>query len=98
MLKRVAGETDAVETPIGNLPRRDDLNLDGLELADGALHELFRVDTTDWRDELAAIGEYLAGYGARLPSALKAEHQRIVDALSARAEPESAPARKVAAN
>jgi phosphoenolpyruvate carboxykinase (GTP) len=98
MLKRVAGEADAIETPIGNLPRSEDLNLDALELGDGALHELLRVDDADWRDEQAAIGEYLASYGTRLPDALRAEHQRIVDALSAQAESEVAPARKVAAS
>ena len=98
MLKRVAGEADAIETPIGNLPRSDDLNLTALELGDSALHELFHVDDADWRDEQAAIGEYLASYGTRLPDALKAEHQRIVDALNAQAEPEAALARKVAAS
>jgi phosphoenolpyruvate carboxykinase (GTP) len=98
MLKRVTSAADAIETPIGNLPRAEDLNLDNLELADGALHELFRVDNADWRDEQAAIGKYLAGYGTHLPDALKAEHQRIVDALDAETEPAAAPARKAAAS
>jgi phosphoenolpyruvate carboxykinase (GTP) len=98
MLKRVAGEADAIETSIGNLPRSDDLNLTALELGDSALHELFHVDDADWRDEQAAIGEYLASYGTRLPDALKAEHQRIVDALNDQTEPEAALARKVAAS
>jgi phosphoenolpyruvate carboxykinase (GTP) len=97
MLKRVAGEADAIETPIGNLPRTDDLNLEGLNLTDGALGELFRVDNAEWREEEAAIGEYLSGYGAHLPDALKAGHQRIVDALAAIAPPAAAPARAAAA-
>ena len=97
MLKRVAGEADAIETPIGNLPRTDDLNLEGLNLTDGALGELFRVDNAEWREEEAAIGEYLSGYGAHLPDALKAEHQRIVEALAAVAPPAAAPARAAAA-
>ncbi len=87
MLKRVTGEADAIETPIGHLPRVEDLNLDGLELADGALEALFRVDGAEWRDEQAAIGKYLESYGARLPAALKAEHRRIVEALEDEAEP-----------
>jgi phosphoenolpyruvate carboxykinase (GTP) len=85
MLKRVTGDAGAVETPIGNLPRAEDLNLDGLHLDDDALAELFRVDAAEWREEEAAIGEYLAGYGEHLPAKLKAEHQRIVDALAAEA-------------
>ena len=98
MLKRVTGEANAVETPIGNLPREEDLNLEGLNLADGALDELFRVDSAEWREEEAAIGEYLAGYGSHLPDALRAEHQRVADALDAAAEPATAPVRKAAAN
>jgi phosphoenolpyruvate carboxykinase (GTP) len=98
MLKRVIGEAGAVETPVGNLPRIEDLNLDGLDLPDGALDELFRVDNAEWREEQAAIGEYLAGFGTHLPDALKAEHQRIVDALEAETGSVAAPARKAAAN
>src|SRR5690242_19792650 len=97
MLKRVAGEAGAVETPIGNLPRTDDLNLEELNLGDGALDELFRVDNAEWREEQAAVGEYLSGYGAHLPGVLKAEHQRIVEALAADAPPAAAPARVAAA-
>jgi len=98
MLKRVAGEANAVETPIGNLPREEDLNLEGLNLIDGALDELFRVDNGEWREEEAAISEYLASYGSHLPDALKAEQQRVADALDAAAEPVAAPVRKTAAN
>jgi phosphoenolpyruvate carboxykinase (GTP) len=98
MLKRVIGEAGAVETPVGNLPRIEDLNLDGLDLPDGALDELFRVDNAEWREEQAAIGEYLAGFGKHLPDALKAEHQRIVDALEAETGSVAAPARKAAAS
>jgi len=61
------------------------------------LDELFRVDNGEWREEEAAIGEYLAGYGSHLPGALKAEQQRVADALDAAAEPAAAPVRKAAA-
>ena len=97
MLKRVTGEADAIETPIGNLPREEDLNLEGLNLADGALDELFRVDNAEWREEEAAIGEYLAGYGSHLPGKLKAEQQRVADGLEVAAEPAAAPMPKAAA-
>jgi phosphoenolpyruvate carboxykinase (GTP) len=85
MLKRVTGEAGAIETPIGNLPRVDDLNLEGLQTADGAMEELFHVDNAGWRAEQDAIGEYLDGYGSHQPDKLKAERQRIADALDARA-------------
>jgi phosphoenolpyruvate carboxykinase (GTP) len=99
MLKRVAGEAGAIETPIGNLPRPDDLNLEGLHLADGAIEELFHIDNAGWRAEQDAIGEYLDGYGAHQPDKLKAERQRIADALDAEARGgAAAPVRAAAAS
>jgi phosphoenolpyruvate carboxykinase (GTP) len=93
MLKRVEGDAGAIETPIGNLPRPEDLNLDGLHLPDGAMEELFHIDTAGWRAEQDAIGEYLDGYGAHQPDRLKAERQRIAGALDAEAPgAEAAPA------
>jgi phosphoenolpyruvate carboxykinase (GTP) len=98
MLKRVTGQAGAMETPIGNLPREQDLNLEGLNLTDGVLDELFRVDNGEWRGEEAAIGEYLSGYGSHLPGKLKAEQQRVADTLDTAAESAAAPARKAVAN
>jgi phosphoenolpyruvate carboxykinase (GTP) len=98
MLKRVACEAGAAETPIGNLPRAEDLNLDGLHIADGAMDELLRVDDAEWRAEEAAIGEYLAGYGTHLPAKLHAEQQRVADALDADAGASAAPERMAAAS
>ena len=73
MLERCAGRAGATETAIGNLPRPEDLNTQGLDLAPGALHALLTVDPALWRREVGEIREYLAKYGTRLPAALTAE-------------------------
>jgi len=83
MLARVEGKAGAVETPIGLLPIRSELDLAGLGLSEAALDQLFAVDRAGWQDEFAGIGEYLASYGARLPGALAAEQARIARALAA---------------
>ena len=80
MLKRVAGEVDSVETPIGHLPKVEDINLDGVPLTDEARQKLFGYDRDGWRQEFAGIGEYLDEYGPRMPEALKREQQRMVAA------------------
>ncbi len=77
MLKRVAGEVDSVETPIGHLPKVEDINLDGVPLTDEARQKLFGYDRDGWRQEFAGIGEYLDEYGPRMPEALKGEQRRI---------------------
>ena len=82
MLRRVAGEVGAVETPIGNLPHAGDIRTDGLGIDAAAMDALLRVDRDGWYDEMEAVGEYLAGYGAHAPAALLAEQQRISARLS----------------
>lgn len=82
MLKRVAGEVDAVETPIGHLPKVDDLNLDGVSLTEEARDKLFGYDRNGWRHEFAGVGEYLDEYGPRMPEALKQQQRQILDALT----------------
>ncbi len=82
MLARVEGSASGMDTPIGTLPRPNELNLAGLKLAPGALDELLAVDRPGWQAELAAIGEYLAGFAPRLPPKLHAEQQRVVAALA----------------
>jgi phosphoenolpyruvate carboxykinase (GTP) len=83
MIKRVDGKADAVETPIGNLPKDGDLNLDGIALSDEARTKLFGYDRNGWQAEFASIGDYLREYGPRMPDALIDEQQRIASALGA---------------
>src|SRR3546814_20699728 len=77
MIGRVKGEAGAVDTPIGALPRPEDLDLAGVELTDEAREKLFGFERGAWRGAFEGIGEYLAGYGARMPAALPAEQTRI---------------------
>ena len=68
------------ETPIGNLPRAHDLNVEGLSIDASGLEELLAVDHVGWKHELGEIGSYLDSYGVRTPGPLKREQQRIADA------------------
>lgn len=81
MLRRVAGEAGAVETPIGLLPEPGAINTEGLDLAPGVMDELLAVDRAGWRTEMTDIGTYLESYGSHLPDALRAEHARVTAAL-----------------
>ncbi len=83
IIARCKGEVEAVDSPIGRLPRAADLNLQGLDLPAGVLEELLRVDQAGWRQEVGEIGRYLDGYRERLPEALQAQLKRVSEALSA---------------
>jgi phosphoenolpyruvate carboxykinase (GTP) len=93
IIGRCDGSAGATETPIGLLPRADDLQVEGLALADDALEALLEVDAAAWSDEVADIGRYLDTFGARTPAKLRAEQQRVAAALAAT----GTPARKAAA-
>jgi phosphoenolpyruvate carboxykinase (GTP) len=80
IVDRLEGEAEAVDSPIGRLPRREDLDLDGLELTDAQLELLLSVDPEIWRAEAALIPDAYAKFGDRLPRALWDQ----LDALTAR--------------
>lgn len=93
IIGRCEGSVGATETPIGHLPRKSDLNLDGLNLPERALDTLLEVDTASWRAEVDDIGRYLDSFGARTPARLRAEQQRVAEALAAaEAQPRKAAA------
>ena len=81
ILDRCKGRADARETPVGNLPRRRDLNLRGLDIAPEAMDGLLDVDKEGWREEMRSIAEHLAKYGDRVPAELTSEHARVAAAL-----------------
>jgi phosphoenolpyruvate carboxykinase (GTP) len=79
IIDRCRGTAQARDTAIGRLPKPGDLDTQRLDLAPGALDELLAVNPSLWQAELAAIGEYLAEYGARVPQALKTELAEALD-------------------
>jgi phosphoenolpyruvate carboxykinase (GTP) len=71
MCDRVEGKVGARETPIGLLPREEDLDLTGLDIAPEDLQELLKVDADTWRAEVPDIEQHLAQFGDRLPERLR---------------------------
>jgi phosphoenolpyruvate carboxykinase (GTP) len=82
MLKRITGQAKGQSTPIGTIPADGELDLGDLGLSDATVSKLFAIDNAEWQKELHAIGEYLDSYGAHMPEPLKAEHQRVAEALA----------------
>jgi len=80
VFERCEGTAKATETPIGNLPTQDALDLAGLDLEGEDLAELLRVDVAGWLHEIPLIREYYAKFGTRMPEELIAQ----LDALEAR--------------
>ena len=82
ILNRCAGKAEAQETPIGNLPRASDLNLDGLKIEQSALDQLLSVNAEEWRAEAVDMDQYLNEFGDRTPVQLRAEVAALRTRLS----------------
>ncbi len=78
IIDRCKGKIGARETAIGHLPSSTDLDLQGLEITPAALEELLAVNPKLWQEEFAGIDQYLSGFGARVPPALRTELQGAV--------------------
>jgi len=83
IVERIEGTADGVQSPIGVLPTRESLDLDGLDLPAKDLDLLLSVDTEIWKQEAGLIPEFFAQFGEHLPAALTEEHSKLVARLSA---------------
>jgi phosphoenolpyruvate carboxykinase (GTP) len=82
VLKRCTGTVGAVDTPIGQLPRAQDLNTNGLDMSSEALQALLAVDPGLWRKEIAEVRHYLEQYAERLPAQMLQELKGTESRLS----------------
>jgi phosphoenolpyruvate carboxykinase (GTP) len=77
IVRRCEGEAGAQETPIGLVPRPEDLDTDGLDLSAEALEQLLTVEEEPLRAELGQIREHLAQFGDDLPAAVREQFQAL---------------------
>ncbi|MFL6600974.1 MAG: phosphoenolpyruvate carboxykinase (GTP) [Steroidobacteraceae bacterium] len=82
VLNRCAGHVGATETPIGRLPRPEDLNMQGLNVSSEAMKALLCVDPALWKKEVTEIRSYLEQYGSRLPAQMLEELKGTQERLS----------------
>lgn len=81
IIDRCEDKVDAVESPIGYLPKAEDLNLEGLEdVTLDTIRELLDVDRELWLEDVANVREFYAKIGDRVPKEFYTE----LDALEAR--------------
>lgn len=80
---RCEGKVDAIETPIGFLPRLQHLDISGLDMDPAALETLLSIDAGAWRQEVDAIGKYLDEFGSRVPQQLREELKGVAQRLDA---------------
>jgi phosphoenolpyruvate carboxykinase (GTP) len=84
VVERCQGRGRGVETPLGTMPRFEDLNWKGLEkLSPAQYAELTRIDPSAWHDELKSHDELFEKLGTHLPAALEARRGQMHQKLAA---------------
>ncbi len=82
ILDRCAGKVDAVESPIGYLPKPEDIDVTDLDLDSDTLKSLLSVDSEVWLEDVANIKEYFAQFGDRLPAEMKQQLEKLEAGLN----------------
>ena len=73
-----AGEVEGVVSPVGVLPKAEELNLEGMSFRDGDLEKLLSIDVERWRQEMGFREEHLKQF--RLPEEIWEAHRRVATA------------------
>jgi phosphoenolpyruvate carboxykinase (GTP) len=83
IVERLEGKAEAHDTPIGRLPNKESLDVQGLDLSDDHLNLLLSVDRSVWKEEASLIPGSYDKFGDRLPKALWDEHEALIERLEA---------------
>jgi phosphoenolpyruvate carboxykinase (GTP) len=81
MCDRVEGKVDAIETPIGLMPKKEDFSFEGLDLSDDAWEKLTKVDVEGYKKTLTDAKAYLAKFGDKLPAKISAQLEKLAARL-----------------
>ncbi|MEO8094595.1 MAG: phosphoenolpyruvate carboxykinase (GTP) [Pseudolysinimonas sp.] len=82
ILDRVDGQVPAKDSPLGLLPRTDDLNLAGLDISDSDLAELFAIDKGSWLAEVDSTQEFFDLFEGRVPAGVQDQLTILRDRLA----------------
>jgi phosphoenolpyruvate carboxykinase (GTP) len=77
VFERVSGRGEAVATPVGNVPAKGAIDIEGLDVSPADMELLLRVDPDEWRREVPLIRDHFARLGDHLPAALADELERL---------------------
>ena len=82
IIDRCEGKADAVETPIGYVPRPEDIDLTDLDMDIETLKSILKVDKDVWEKEAAEIEEHYKKFGDKLPAALREQLEDLKKSLA----------------
>ncbi|AXJ01762.1 phosphoenolpyruvate carboxykinase (GTP) [Cyclonatronum proteinivorum] len=81
IVERVKGETSAVESPLGWMPRYQDLDWRGLDFTEEQFNEVMDIDTEVWKEELLGHEELFSKLYNKLPKEVFFMRELLVSGL-----------------
>jgi phosphoenolpyruvate carboxykinase (GTP) len=81
IIDRCSDKVGAVKTPIGYIPSKADIDLDGLDMDSRDLDELLKVNTDEWLSEAESVKEFYSQFGDDLPQELNSELEKLIKRL-----------------
>jgi phosphoenolpyruvate carboxykinase (GTP) len=81
ILARAQGSAGAAETPLGWVPRNEDLDVTGLDLTPEQVRQATGIDLTEWGPELESQGELFTKLERTLPSTIRLERELLMARL-----------------
>ncbi len=80
-LERCQGQGKAVDTPVGFVPTLDGIAPTGLDLADGVMNGLLKVDAAEWVEAGAGQDDFMKSYGSRMPKSIWNQHNELAQGI-----------------
>ena len=77
IIDRCEGKADAELTPIGYVPKPEDIDLTDLDMDMDTLKGILTVDKEVWRKEAAEIEEHYKKFGDKLPEELRRQLETL---------------------
>ena len=82
IIKRCEGNGGAVDTPVGKMPRYEDMELNGISgFSKAAFEKLTEVDSALWKEEVKDHGRLFSELAARMPAEMIEQRKQLEQAL-----------------
>ena len=85
IIERSKDRIGARKTPIGYIPKSNDIDLTGINISKADMKELFRVTAKEWEEELVDIEKFFNQFGERMPQEMIQEKNALAKRLAKKA-------------
>ena len=75
--ERIAGKVDAIDTPVGRVPKPDAIDTNGLDIDPAVLAKMLTVDVASWQTEIPQLEAHYQKLGSTVPDELREQLREL---------------------